>query len=183
MKLVKRLVVLVVVPVLGLIGLASGYFAYQYPYGPSHCCDLGLMFALDEYARTHGGVYPTGEATPEASLSLLYPTYTDANTLRGKTVPKEVVQGILDKGGRLGPETCGWHYVEGLRSDDDHKLAVFWDKVPGLDHNGGRVSSGGHNVLFIGFRREHIPAADWDAFLVEQERLLKEIKAKRGHTP
>jgi hypothetical protein len=36
------------------------------------------MFALDEYARDHNGAYPAGEESPEASLSLLYPEYANA---------------------------------------------------------------------------------------------------------
>jgi hypothetical protein len=50
----------------------------RFPYGRSHSCDKGLMFALDEYARDHNGAYPAGEESPEASLSLLYPEYANA---------------------------------------------------------------------------------------------------------
>src|ERR1700719_748557 len=101
-----------------LVALGYGYWRYQYPYGWSHCCDKELWCDLYRYAEDHNGNYPSREATPEASLSLLYPKYADANLLRGKTVPLEMVQTILDRGERLSPDTCGWHYVEGLRSDD-----------------------------------------------------------------
>src|SRR5581483_10345159 len=80
-----------------------------YPYGWSHCCDKQLMFALLNYAEEHGRAFPSGETSPEASLSLLYPTYTDANLLRGKTVPLNTVQAILNRGELLTPESCGWH--------------------------------------------------------------------------
>jgi hypothetical protein len=135
------------------------------------------MFALHHYAEEHEGAYPAGEATPEASLSLLYPKYADANLLRGKTVPLEVVQAILDRGERLGPDTCGWHYVEGLRMDDDHRLALVWDKV-GLGHNGERLSAGGHMVIFVGCYVEYVEGSRWQAFLQEQKRLLANRKKK-----
>jgi hypothetical protein len=100
------------------------------------------MFALHQYAEDHGGAYPAGEATPEASLSLLYPKYANEYVLQGKTVPLDVVKVTLERGSRLGPDTCGWHYVEGLRLDDDPRLALCWDKV-GLGHNGERLPDGG----------------------------------------
>jgi len=149
-------------------------FVYQrtYPYGWSHCCDRILMIALENYADDHGGAFPAGENTPEASLSLLYPKYADANLLRGKTVPLATVQSILDRGERLGPESCGWHYVEGLSKNADWRLALVWDKV-GLGHNGQRLD-GGHMVVFVHFRFEHIPASQWDDFLQEQEAIHAE---------
>ena len=157
-----------------LFGGAHVYMRWKYPYGWSHCCDKGLMLSLYQYAEDHGGAYPAGEATPEASLSLLYPKYADANLLRGKIVPEDVVQAVLDRGERLGPDTCGWHYVEGLRRDDDPRLAIVWDKV-GLGHNGERNSDGGRTVQFVHFH-EYIPGAKWAEFVREQERLLAERK-------
>lgn len=145
----------------------------MFPYGRSHCCDKCLMFDLHRYAEEHGGAYPAGEATPEASLSLLYPDYCEAEILRGKTVPVEVVQAILDRGERLGPDTCGWHYVEGLRLDDDRRFALCWDKV-GLGHFGGRLSDGGHTVLFVNLGYEYVNGSRWEKFLEEQKRLWEE---------
>jgi hypothetical protein len=155
--------------------VALGYVSWRdtYPYGYSHRCDLNLYLALEKYAAAHGGAFPTGGRTPEASLGLLYKNvdWVTADLLRGKTVPESVVQETLDRGGPLGPESCGWHYVEGLRVDDDPRLALFWDKV-GLGHNGERLSCGGHIVMFLDGRRPHIPEVDWQTFLDEQERLL-----------
>src|SRR5271154_2748474 len=125
-----------------MFGLVGGviivYWHDEFPYGWSHCCDLCLAGCLEDYARDHDGRFPAGERTPEASLSLLYPKYAAAELLRGKTVPVEVVQAILDRGERLGPASCGWHYVEGLTVSDNPKLALFWDKA-GLGHNGQRL--------------------------------------------
>jgi hypothetical protein len=88
---IKRIaIVAIIVAMLGAMGY--GYNRYLYPYGWSHSCDKVLMFALQQYADDHGGVYPAGEETPEASLSLLYPNYADAELLRGKTIPREVVK-------------------------------------------------------------------------------------------
>ena len=156
-----------------LLVLGSGgwlYYKWKYPYGWSHCCDKQLIFALDRYAEDHGGAYPAGGSSPEASLSLLYPKYADANLLRGKTVPLATVQSLLDAGQQLGPETCGWHYVEGLRSDDDPGLALVWDKL-GLGHNGERNESGGRTVLFVRMNLRYISGSEWSDFLAEQERL------------
>jgi hypothetical protein len=149
-----------------------------YPYGWSHSCDAQLMGALDAYAWNNGGAYPKGEATPEASLSLLYPDYANEWVLQGKTVPLEVVKAILERGDRLGPDSCGWHYVEGLRQDDDG-LALCWDKI-GLGHNGERLAEGGHYVLFVKRGREYIEGANWQAFLKEQDTLLKERSEKKA---
>jgi len=167
-----------------LISLACGCWRQRFPYGWSHCCDLQLGQALREYASTHGGYLPAGEKTPEASLSLLYETVPwvngpyGANLLRGKIVPEAAVQARLDQGQRLTPETCGWHYVEGLRDDDDGQIAVCWDKV-GLDHNGGLLLDGGHTVLYLFGNHGTITAAEWPNFLDEQQKLIAKSKAAR----
>src|SRR5580658_6697265 len=94
-----------------VVQFAGWRHAVNYPYGWSHCCIKQFMFALDQYADAHDGHYPSGKESPEASLSLLYyQELGDANLLRGKTVPEEVVQAIFDKEAFLSPETCGWHY-------------------------------------------------------------------------
>jgi hypothetical protein len=160
------------------IVLGYVWWEHHYPYGWSHCCDLMLHGALREYAISHGGAFPTGETTPEASLSLLYREkrsdgwrLADEVLLRGKTIPASVVKEILERGELLTPETCGWHYVEGLRLDDDPRLALFWDKA-GFDHNGGLLADGGHIVMFVDGQRKYIPEAEWDAFTKEQQKLL-----------
>lgn len=160
-----------------LAALGFGWYCYRYPYGRSHCCDINLMFALHQYAEEHGSAYPTGEATPEASLSLLYPHYTSADVLRGKTVPIEVVKERLERGERLTPETCGWHYVKGLTLKDDRRIALLWGKVA-LGHFGERSSDGGQMVLFVNSRREYVSGSEWPKFLEEQKRLLQERKRK-----
>lgn len=181
-KIILR-VVMILGMALGCVALFIGYaiwdFHRQHPYGWSHCCDLCLSGALRAYATTHNGAFPAGQGTPEASLSLLYrekvggERLADADLLRGKTVPESVVKEILERGELLTPETCGWHYVEGLQLDDDPRLALFWDKA-GLDHNGGLMPLGGHLVLFVNGTREYIPEADWEKFLEDQRKLLAE---------
>lgn len=172
---VKRgVVALTVVAFLAASGVV--YYHYNYPYGWSHCCDKCLALDLLNYAEKHGGWFPRGEATPEASLSLLARDEEGMwAILRGKTVPESVVKERLEAGLLLTPETCGWHYVEGLRKDDDHRLALFWDKV-GLGHNGERLSGGGHMVCFVDCHVEYIPGRQWQAFLAEQERLRAKLK-------
>ncbi|HUY88335.1 MAG TPA: hypothetical protein VMV10_06350 [Pirellulales bacterium] len=175
--------------VIGAIGLAIGalvggwrlYFHWLYPYGRSHCCDTGLWASLQSYAASHGGAFPAGEATPEASMSLLYPKHADANALRGKIVPLAEVEAALKKNGRLDPTTCGWHYVEGLTTSDDGTIAVLWDKV-GLGHNGERLPQGDHDVLFLSGHTERISGDQWQAFLEEQKKLFESRPTQPGQS-
>src|SRR5262245_52092311 len=172
----RAAIAVAVVAVLAAAGFA--YHRHRYPHGWSHCCDKQLWMALLEYADRHGGWFPKGEASPEASLSLLHrenPELVTANLLRGKTVPEAAVRARLETGQLLTPETCGWHYVEGLRKDDDPRLALFWDKA-GLGHNGERLSGGGHFVCFVGTGIEYVPGERWEAFLAEQEQLRAALK-------
>jgi hypothetical protein len=159
---------------ISILGL-YGYYRHIFPYGSSHCCDLILLQALQEYAGSHEGAFPTGGSSPEASLSLLYNNvdWVEPDLLRGRTVPESLVRETLKRDGRLGPESCGWHYVEGLRVDDDPRLAIFWDKV-GLGHNGRKLSRHGHTVLFIEGDRRFIPETEWTAFLSEQRQLFQQ---------
>jgi hypothetical protein len=178
--ILRVLIVLLAVLALGG-GAISVYWRNQYPYGWSHCCDLCLGGLLIAYADEHDGHFPAGEKTPEASLSLLYlvyPKQATAELLRGKTVPVEVVQAILDRGERLGPDSCGWHYVEGLTLADNPKLALFWDKA-GLGHNGERLREGGHRVIMLNGMPRYVSAAEWPEFMKEQQALL----AERVHGP
>jgi len=161
-----------------LIATMYAYYQHHYPHGRSHCCDKQLMLALMSYADRHGGWFPRNEATPEASLSLLHreePELVTANLLRGKTVSEKAVRSRLEDGLLLTPETCGWHYVEGLRNDDDGRLALFWDKV-GLGHNGERLSGGGHVVYLVSGSIEYVSGDQWEGFLADQERLRAAVK-------
>src|SRR5262249_12032314 len=56
------------------------------------------------------------------SAAAWYPKYVDAEMLRGNTIPLKVVMERLERGERLTPETCGWHYVEGLTLKDDPRI-------------------------------------------------------------
>jgi hypothetical protein len=180
----KRVWTFVIAVVVILFAVGYAWWRYVFPYGLTHCCDRVLYYcALQHYAATHGGAFPAGEATPEASLSLLYREESmghklaDERLLCGKTVPEEVVKRILERGELLTPETCGWHYVEGLRLDDDFRLALLWDKV-GLGHNGQRLADGGHYVTFIDGLNKYIPESEWAEFMEKQRQLL----ADRGTT-
>ncbi|NQT15805.1 MAG: hypothetical protein HQ582_23825 [Planctomycetes bacterium] len=126
MRIRLRYIAIPIGLILLLVTLVYAYCRYQYPYGWSHCCDKALYSTLVYYADKHDGEFPAGEATPEASLSLLYKEdpYI-AHTLRGKSVPETVVLERLGQGQLLSPDTCGWHYVEGLTLDDDPGIALF----------------------------------------------------------
>ena len=156
-----------------LVGIATAYYKATFPYGQSHCCIIAMSGALEQYAAENGGKYPSGEATPEASLSLLYKSNcVDPYTLRGMIVPEKTVRRIFKAGQLLGPETCGWQYVPGLTSADDPGLALLWCKSA-LGHNGERTKDGGRQVVFIGTGPEWISGDKWPAFLQEQKKLLQ----------
>lgn len=155
--------------------MAGGAIHYKakFPYGQSHCCINQMSGALEQYAEENGGKYPTGGATPKASLTLLYKSnYIDAYVLRGMTLPERTVQSILDSGRVLGPDSCGWHYVPGLTRADDSGLALLWCK-DALGHNGDRTRDGGRQVVFVGRGIEWIPGDRWRAFLNDQKTLVE----------
>ena len=168
-----RIAFIIVCVIAAAAASLSAYYKSKFPYGSSHCCIIGMMSALEQYAQENGGRYPVGGATPEASLSLLYRSnYIDAYTLRGMTVPEKTVRSILQAGGTLGAESCGWHYVPGLTRADDPGLALLWCKMP-LGHNGERTKDGGRQVVFIGKGIEWISGSQWPVFLSEQKALLE----------
>lgn len=152
----------------------TGYLWHRstYPYGSSHCCILIVGAGLDRYAEDHGGIFPRGESSPEASLSLLYKEGLDANALRGMTVPEETTRALLESGHLLTPTTCGWHYVEGLTKSDDPQLALLWCKEA-LQHDGSRGKSGSREVIMLDGSRTSISAAKWPGFLANQKKLLE----------
>jgi hypothetical protein len=137
-----------------------------------------IQVALLEYAGRHDGWFPKGEASPEASLSLLHrenPGQVTADVLRGRTAPEATVRARLEAGELLTPETCGWHYAEGLRRTDDPRLALFWDKA-GRGYIEALLSGGDYFVFFVGGSIEYVLARRWEEFLAEQERLRAAVK-------
>jgi hypothetical protein len=176
----RKSAVTILVVLIVLTTSACGIYRYEYPLGMEHRCDTILWFALHDYAKKHGGAFPTGQATPEASISLIH-SFDEfggdyASVLHRRDVSIGVVQQMLQSGKLLDPSTCGWNYVEGLRLGSSSGLALFWDKE-GLGHIGNRLSEGGHIVTFANGQREHIPGLRWKEFLAEQRRLLAQ---KRG---
>lgn len=166
-----------------LVVFGGGMLSYRwhYPYGDTHhACLSNRAIALRNYAELYGGFYPAGGSCPEASLSLLsaYGDRIDAGNLGGKTVRPEFAQQVLNARGELGPESCAWHYVEGLTVNDDPQLALLWDTI-GLGHFRGRLAPGGHEVLFVNGNREIITGEEWPEFTKEQERLHAKRKARR----
>ena len=67
----KKKIGIAIAVIVVLVGSIYGLYRYYYPYGMDHRCDKGLWFALRDYAEKHNGKFPSGEATPEASLSLI----------------------------------------------------------------------------------------------------------------
>jgi hypothetical protein len=174
---------ILVIGFLLLVGYVIVDRRYTYPYGWSHSCLTGLGLELENYASEHDGHFPAGEACPEASLSLLDQGHNGdyAEMLCGKTKSPKVAKAILQRGELLGPDTCDWHYVEGLTLADDPRIAIVWDKI-GLGHNGERLSNGGHFVWFLELGQKVVSESEWPQFLKDQEQLLaaRTETVKRG---
>jgi hypothetical protein len=171
-----------------VLTIAGGkiWLHYKFPYGYSHACSKLLGMALRLYAEDHDGWLPHGGRTPEVSLALFAEDdMIDARlVLGGKTVPGEVVQAALTNQGSFGPATCGWHYIEGLREGDDPGIAVAWDKVTGLGHNGERRPRLMHEVVFLDASTQFITQSRWTEFVAEQRQKLEKVIASReSHAP
>jgi hypothetical protein len=175
--------VFVALAAVGVLAIwAVVYNRTTYPYGASHCCIIGINMALLNYAEEHGGKFPAGEASPEASLSLLNgPNYIDPsegpNLLRGMIISEKIARRALEKDGHLGPDSCGWHYEPGLTRADNPKLALLWCKSA-LGHNGQRMKDGGREVVFVGSGIGWVSGDKWPAFLQEQKTLLEHRSAQ-----
>lgn len=153
-----------------------------YPYGGSHSCSKILGSSLRMYADDHGGWLPHGGRTPEESMSFMAtngdPYFVKA-LLRGKHLPQSVVDAAFVTHGVLSPASCGWHYVEGLRKGDDPALAVAWDKMSGLNHNGRLMKNVEREVILLDGSAQQISKTEWPKFCTHQKRLLAEAEAKR----
>ncbi|MSU58505.1 MAG: hypothetical protein EXS35_10060 [Pedosphaera sp.] len=156
-----------------------------YPYGSHRVCAESVSSALTNFATLHDGWFPHGGASPEASLSLLGRDDTNAQRhLCGKQLPLSVTQTAWATDGHLGPESCGWNYVEGLRRGDDQTIAVVWDKVFGIDHFGQRRRGLAHEVIFLAGNNWAVSMEEWPKFAMEQrEKIAKVIATRPTNSP
>jgi len=182
-----RTLLLTVVASLLLAGIGGkGFYHYKFPYGYSHACSKGLGLTLRMYAENHDGWLPYGRETPEASLALFAHDDIDSAlwVLGGKNVPRVVVQAALTNAWVFGPDTCGWHYVEGLREDDDPQLMVAWDKTVGLNHNGMRTKGLEHEVVFLDGSAQYASSTKWRQLVAdEKEKIAKVIISRQSNAP
>lgn len=180
----KKLVVGLAVAAM-IVGGTLIWFRMTYPYGVHHICSKIIGLGFRQYAGSHGGWLPYGESSPESSLSLL--CVEDTNVLAnvgGKHVPPAVVRSAWEETGRLGPESCGWHYVEGLRQDDDPMIAAAWDKVVGIDHFGQRRRGFAREVVYLDGSAAGISMKNWPQFALEQrEKLALLIVSRPTNAP
>ena len=102
----------------------------------------------------------------------------------GKNIPASKAREVWKQKGELTPESCGWHYVEGLRTNDDPQIAIAWDKIFGLGHNGQRIRGLAHEVILVNGERKGIAMKEWPKFALEQrERLAKVIASRPTNAP
>lgn len=169
-----------------IIGGTFVWFKMTYPYGASHCCSAGIGLSLRQYAMEHEGWLPHGLSTPEASFSLLETNGPPMlEWLRGKNIPLTVAKLAWERDGHLGPESCGWHYIEGLRDDDDPTIAVVWDKAWGLGHNGQRIRGFARAIVLLDGSHSGKMLKDWPQFATEQREKIAKVIASRpsGNPP
>ena len=161
------------------------WFKTTYPFGVSHCCWKTLQSALRAYADAHDGWFPHGGTSPEASFSMLCSNEPALlSSVHGKTISEETAQKEWAANGRLDSETCGWHYVEGLNTNDAGDIAVLWDKSWGLGHNGQRIRGFGREVVFVNGSGRSLLLKDWPQFARDQkEKISKVISARTKGAP
>lgn len=178
----SRFVVAIVTGALATVCiLGSVWWKYSFPYGPSHSCSAGVGSSLRMYAEVSDGWFPHGLNTPEASLSLLRTNDRTAMKwfIKGKHLSQSVVDRAMSTDGFLSRASCGWHYVEGLRDNDDDRLAIAWDRVEGLDHKGRRRPGLMREVVMKNGSHPYVMRKGWAEFAKLQSNLLAETIAKR----
>ena len=133
----------------------------------------------------HYGWFPHGLESPEASFSILESNNPPMLAwIRGKNIPLAVAKAAWERDGHLGPDSCGWHYIEGLREDDDPTIAVVWDKPWGLGHNGQRIRGLGRSIVLLDCVKSGIMLKDWPKFAMEQrEKIAKVIASRTNDDP
>ena len=173
------------IAVLVAMGLAAfATYEYMYPFGHRSCTLPCMHSALFAYAADHYGHFPEGDKGPYDALAKLYPEYTPSGIeLAGVSGNVRDVVEALRKGTPFNKALTSWVYVPGLQKDDPHDIAILWESRSGLYSNGRRNSFGGHAVLLIGGDITNVPAANWEKFLKDQERLRETVLAERGPKP
>lgn len=175
-RIVESLGITVLMVVLVFMMATTLFGRWRHPYGRSENALFFLSLALSSYASQNDGMLPFSLQGPEAALTPLAEHDLEGlgPSLRGKTVSLQKTMRRLRSGGQLDAETCGWHYVQGLRTTDPGRIAVMWDKV-GLGNRGERIPGGGHEVLYLNGQREIVPLRDWGKFLAYQDDLYEVV--------
>lgn len=176
----RRRKVGVILSLVALLVVAGRYGLdrYYFPYGFHPCCNIALMFALEDYAEKHDGRYPDAGSSG-ASLALLAAEFPQWKEIVGKGGSAEAAERYYRTHGTLPDELSNWHYVPGLTENSEPGLALFWDTT-GLSHAGMRQKPVRYEVSFVGGIRRLIDEAEWPAFLEQQRKLLEEERARRG---
>ena len=174
-----RLWIIALVPV--LLFFAVLVVNPRYPYGKRGCVFPCLYAVLNMYSQDNNGWFPDSPYGPYAALAKLYPKYSQGQELQGVAGDYMQVLFALQTGASLDGITT-WHYQPGFRIDDDPRIAIIWEKVPGLYSSGKFARDSGHSVLFVNAKSAYIPGEKWPQFLKEQELLRNRVLATRART-
>ena len=183
---VKKSCLKATLPVIALLGVFCWAGAVvcrkvAYPYGHRAAVLRSMYFALVNYASAHDGSFPYSEKGSYDALQTLYPEYTPSGIeLAGISGNVAATVAALRTNGALDESRTSWVYVQGLKREDDPKLAILWESKAGLYPNGKRNSFGGRPVLLLSGDITNVPAADWERFLRQQHELRNAVQRKRA---
>ena len=171
--------VLMILLVVGIV--LFGAYRYYYPYGSRTCFLPCMLGALRTYASEHDDAFPMGTNAYDA-LAKLQPRYVGGSIeiLAGLSGDRSGVVERINVGQPFGSNECSWVYFPDLRTTDDPKLMLLYERSSGVRFDGMR--SHGRAVGFVDNQFSQILDQDWDKFMAEQARLRAEVLAKRDKT-
>jgi hypothetical protein len=154
-----------------------------YPYGNRVSFMRVTATELMNYASRHDGWFPSGK-DEYSGLAQLWPGSPCGPELAGLSGDIAAVTNALQVGRSLSNVTS-WHYVPGLKNDDNPGLAILWESKFGLSEGGKRIPQMTRSVLLVDYRITNILDTAWPTFLKDQEQLwsisfIKHRDATRG---
>ena len=128
---------------------------------------------MGTYAADHNGAFPRSTNGPYAALQELYPDYVGLGyELAGLSGPWETITNALVQKTPLDATLTSWVYVQGLRSTNHPRTALFWESKAGLYWSGRRSPSGSRAVMLLDATVTNALPADWAPFQQYQSNLL-----------
>ena len=134
-----------------------------------------MRIALISFANNNAETFPDDPGGPLPALSKLYPDYFgmgDEYALAGLSGDGEEAKRCLRNGKTLNSKASSWIYVNGLKSTDNPKRALIWEREFGIMPSGRRDGNRRRAVLLVGGDIVYVAKADWSQFERDQAALL-----------